>query len=450
LIGHLRDLILSGGISPGARLPAQRLLARDLRISRNTVVHAYEALRSEGLVDGQPGAGTFVVYQPLQRPALRQRSEKKADAPEDIPFQQGVPDVSLFPRDVWARLQARRWRTGDASILGHGETAGWFELRAILAQRVSALRGVRCSASQVIIVSSAMAGLQLVCAALGVAGRQVLAEGPSFPGVRAVLQGAGAKIVSAPVDENGLDVSAALIAAPDALLAYTTPATQFPTGVTLSLPRRQALTAWARASGSWIIEDDYESDFVFEGDAPPALAAEAASDRVIYLATLNNVLFPSLGIAYLVAPDVLLDRLLEARRHWGGVPHIPTQMTLHDFMDGGHLASHIRQCRDIYRERRDSLRILLRERLGDLLELRAQPAGLHVSAWLKGGLDGRDAREIARRAQLVLHAMLSSGLPERNAHQNGIYLGYAGYSKEVLARSVDLLDRALRARSLRP
>ncbi|MGE0595862.1 MAG: PLP-dependent aminotransferase family protein [Hyphomonadaceae bacterium] len=436
LKGHLRQLILTGGIGAGARMPAQRILARDTGLSRNTVTIVYETLISEGLLETRHGSGTFVVKQPFRVAAQRRVTPPKDPVPE-LPLHQGVPDLSLFPREIWRRLQDRRWRELSVTSLGYGDAAGWSGLRHIMAQRLAATRGLSCTAEQVFIVPSAMHGIRLVCRALGARGKSAWVEDPTYPRVREILQENGVTPARVPVDSSGVVVSEGVRTARDAVFAYVTPAAQFPTGAPMAWPRRQALLNWAQAAGGWIVEDDYDADFVFEGVAPPALASEATGGRVIYVASHNNVFFPALQLACVVAPDGLVDAFARAANELNLALNGPMQMVAHDFMEGGHLAAHLRRCREAYAERRALLRSLLAERIN--LELAPQPVGLHVAGWFREPVDEQAVHRAISAEGVIVHPIVD----ERPGARPGLYAGFSGYSCKTITSAVDRMARAV-------
>jgi GntR family transcriptional regulator/MocR family aminotransferase len=218
-----------------------------------------------------------------------------------------------------------------------------------------------------------------------------------------------------------------------------TPSSHFPTGVALSRERRAALLQWAKTSNAWILEDDYEADFVFEGEAPPSLAAEYGTDRVLYLSALNHVLFPAAQLAYLVVPEALVDRFNAVRVAIDGAVNLPLQMVTHDFIEGGYLAAHIRRCIRVYGERRNALRRAIEARLGNVFRLARQPIGLHVMAWLRE-LDDARLEQAAARGGVVIHSLRDGG-EHAPATPPGVYMGFAAYAPQVIEQAIKKLER---------
>lgn len=436
LLAHLRRLIQTGAIDAGARLPAQRALAKELKLSRNTVIHAYEALTSEGLLTGRKGAGTYVT-----EGAVAAKSVRRISAPVEsalpLPLAQGIGDLSLFPIKDWQRLQNRRWRSLKTTALGYGDPAGWSGLRLILAQRVAAIRGIDCSPDQIHIVPSTVAGVRLTAAALSLSGQTVLVEAAGYRAAWLALEASGARLSSLIVDDLGADIDRGLENEPHALVVYLTPTAQFPTGAVLSRARRKRALDWASENNRWILEEDYESDFVFEGAPAPPLASQGRG-RVIHLATLNNVMFPSLRLAYLILPDALVDCFAAARRTLDAASDIPRQMVMQHFMEAGFLANHIRRCKEVYAERRSALRSAFEKHLAPQIALASQPMGLHVTAWLKHGENDLALENTARRNGVTIHALSSSARPDANLPP-GFYAGFAAYPPALIERAVHAL-----------
>lgn len=434
---HIRKLIADGAISPGVRLPAQRLLAQDFRVSRNTITAALQQLSKEGVLIARVGAGTYVARDAAPSAKVRRGAIAPAEA-HPLPFEPGVPDVDLFPRETWRRVQTQVWKSLPASALADVHPAGWPGLRAIIAQRMSATRGVACSAEQVFIVSSTQAATEFAARCLTLPGETALMEDPGYFRARQALRDAGLHVEPAPVDVDGIDVSKARCVQP-ARIAYVTPGVQVPTGARLSASRRRALIEWASAQDAWIIEDDYEAEFAFEGRAARPLAADPGADRVALVGTLNNLLFPALGVAFVIAPERAQERFERAAAGALRATNTPTQVTLQAFMDQGHLAAHVRMCRGVYEERRSVLQEALKRRLGGQIEVDTPAQGLRIHAWL-GKLDDRAVKRAAADRAVAVTAMTDHAkLPAKS----GLLLGFAPYKPPVLRAAVDQLAQAI-------
>ena len=370
----VRGAIVSGRLPPGARLPASRDLARQLGLSRGTVVSAYDELVAEGFVRGSRGAGTFVAdslpdswFAPGPqavadaRPRevrLSSRGERLTRSPflalplgPARPFRPHTPAVEPFPRARWMQLVARHARRSHTDQLRDVDARGYRPLREALTAYLRASRGLRCNVDQVVIVSGVLQALDLVSRLVMDPGESAWLEDPGYFGARCILEASGAAVVPVRVDDSGMDVALGIARAPRARLAYVTPARQVPLGSTLSLQRRIQLLDWADKASAWIFEDDYDSEYRFGGRPLEALQGMDTAGRVLYIGTFSKVLFPSLRLGYLVAPAELLGGLI-ATRHVIDV-HSPLleQMALTDFIAQGHLARYVRKMRLLYMER---------------------------------------------------------------------------------------------------
>jgi GntR family transcriptional regulator/MocR family aminotransferase len=274
----------------------------------------------------------------------------------------------------------RRLRQATLSRLDYGPLAGLPELRDAIAAYVSASRGARCGADEVVVVAGSKPGLDLVSRVLLDPGDSVWMEDPGFPGARGALLGAGARVVPVPVDAEGLEVDAGVRLARGARLAYVTPSHQFPLGVPMSMARRQALLAWARAAGAWVVEDDYDSEFRHGARPVPCLHGLDPDGRVIYVGSFSKTLFPAVRLGFLIVPADRHPDLLKARRALDHHPPALEQGVLADFLAEGHFERYLRRMRKVYRERLEALKDAAARHCGGGLRLRPVRSGLHAVA----------------------------------------------------------------------
>jgi len=463
---RLRHVILSGQIAPGARLPSSRTLARDLGISRNTVLAAYEQLLYEGYTEGRAGSGTRVSdVLPESLLAIRAEGEPAHGANEvagklsslttglsGLPprtargqraFRPGLPDVGLFPFDQWSRLLGRFWRRPPEAMLHTGDLAGFDPLREAIAAYLGAVRGVNCDRRQIVITSGAQQALDLISRVLLDPEDAVWLEDPGYAGLRGAFMAAGARVVPVPVDSDGLSVAAGEARAPDAVLAAVTPSHQYPLGVTMSLTRRLELLDWAGRCGAWILEDDYDSEYRYAGRPLSALQGLDTAGRVIYVGTFSKVLFPTLRLGYMVLPPALVDPFLSVRAALDDQPSIAVQPALAAFIDQGLFAAHIRRMRNIYAERQQALLAALQSELSGLLDVAADEAGMHLVAHLRddAGLSDGEASAGAAAAGLTVPAL--SEYFSGDSDTQGLVLGYAALTEDEIGEGVKKLAEAL-------
>ena len=441
----LRREIRQGGLSGGERLPSKRALSAHLGLSLNTVDAAYQMLVAEGYVVSQPRRGMFVCPQGARD--LVPPPEGPGQPPPDAPprprwlyeFSTNSIDVSLFPDRTWARISRDVLRDAPR-LLNHGDPQGDECLRAAVAQYLHEYRGVRCRPAQVVIGAGTEYLLNLAVRLLG-DGVRVAIEDPGYIKTRHVLLGNGISAEGVAVDTQGMDPDR--LAAARCTAAYITPSHQFPTGVTMPAPRREALLRWAQETGGFLLEDDYDSEFRFDGRPLPALQGLDDNGRVIYIGTFSKSLAPSIRVAYLVLPD----RLLEGWRDRFGaysstVPRLE-QHTLSRFMAGGHFARHINRIRSAYRSRRDALVAALRQELGGLAIPQCVHTGLHMPVAIANGMDEGMLKSSAA-AQGVRVSTLGDYRLQTPPGPPTVILGYGGLTADDIERAVVLLGRAWR------
>ncbi len=469
LYDQMRDAILARRLAAGLRLPPSRALADDLSVSRNTVVNAFEQLTAEGYIAGKVGSGTFVAQTlPDEMLHLRRRLPRpvrtvphtrmlstrgrlitasadgtQTDASEARAFRPSLPALDRFPRDVWARLSARRWRQASSDLLGYGDAAGYTPLREAIANYLASARGVQCAPEQVIVVAGSQQAIDLAARILLDRDDALWIEEPGYLGARAVFVGVGARLVPVPVDAQGLDVRAGMSRAPDARMVYVSPSHQFPLGVSMSLARRLALLDWAARTGAWIIEDDYDSEYRFVGRPLAALQGLDRVGRVIYVGTFSEVLLPSLRLGYMVVPPQLVETFVSARALADRHSPLVEQAVVADFMNEGHFARHIRHMRTLYAERRTLLIEAIERELGDTLEINGDAAGMHLLAWLPHGVNDKLLSKRLRQRGIEAPALSQYALAPLRRH--GLVLGYAGFSAKQLRDGAHLLQAVLKS-----
>jgi GntR family transcriptional regulator/MocR family aminotransferase len=460
LYEELRSAVLEGRLSPGARLPSTRSLAADLEISRNTAAGAFDQLLAEGYLEGKVGSGTYVASSlpedllyitkavpaksrgAAPRAVLSRRGAMLASIPVSLSpdsgaaraFRPGMPALDAFPRELWARMAARILRQSQTGFLSYGSAAGLQPLREAIAEYLRAARGVRCSAGQVIVTSGSQQALDLAARVLLDPGDAVWMEDPGYVGARGALQAAGIRTEPISVDSEGLSVAEGESRAPEARMAYVTPSHQYPLGITMSLSRRMALLDWARRRQTWIVEDDYDSEFRYAGRPLAALQGLDTANRVIYTGTFSKVLAPGLRLGYLVAPEQVVDAFISAR----GLAdrHAPAleQALVCEFLTEGHFARHVRRMRSLYAERQDALVSAARRELAGFLEVAPAEAGMHLVGWLPEGANDRDVSERAAAAGVSTPAV--SRYAMRAQRRPGLMLGYAAVNARQIREGI--------------
>ncbi|OWV92429.1 aminotransferase [Rhizobium sp. R635] len=397
----LRDRILLGQLPAGHKLPSTRAFAASLGVARSTAVEAYDRLKSEGYLEAAAGAATRIAA--LARMQVERRVDDRSLIEEMRPdkppyhalFRPAVPDVSNFPHAVWSRCLAARSRSFRIQHLGYENATGIFELRQAILEHISTTRGVVAVPEQILIVPSTRAAIDMLARTMLRRSASTVAwmEDPGYPTARALLGDAGAEIVPVPCDEQGIDVSRAQ--GPQPVLIYVTPSHQYPTGVTLSLPRRLALLETARRYGSLIVEDDYDSDFQYGSRQIAALQGIDRADVVAYVGTVSKILAPGLRVAYAVVPRWLVAEASEALQRKGVAVSSHIQAALADFINEGRLRAYVRRMNLQYADRMARTIEMLNAHFSDHLAVSGGDGGLQLAAWFRDG--ATDDRAIVTR-----------------------------------------------------
>lgn len=472
IFDQVRDAILAGRLAPGTLLPASRTLANELAVSRNTVLAGFERLYAEGYTEGLIGSGTR-VSQVLPEELLSARKQDNAPGVKKIKtgklskltldlsgyrpshigrsdprraFRPGLPDLDSFPFATWSRLVGRFWRHPPKDLMFTGDLSGYRPLRDVVAAYLGAVRGLNCSAENIVITSGAQQALDLIARTVIDPGDQVWVENPGYSGLRNTLKAAGAELVHVPVDNEGVSVDTGIALAPNAALAAVTPSHQYPLGVTMSLSRRLELLDWAQAKGAWILEDDYDSDFRYSGKPISALQGLDDQGRVVYVGTFSKILFPTLRLGYVVLPEFLVDPFLKVRAALDDHPALALQPALAEFIAEGHFASHLRRLRRLYGERQQLMIEAMTKQGAGLFDVAPHEAGMHLVARFAAdiGITDRELADLGNQVGLVTPP-LSGYYADQSVDQKGIVLGYAGLSEREIkggvSKLVDVVER---------
>lgn len=478
LYAAIKSGILAGKIQPATQLPPTRALALLLGISRQTVLNAYSQLMAEGFLSGAIGKGTFIsdslplaacadrsASETASQPALRPLSSRglrfidirtKINTHDDRPkaFRIGMPGLDVFPFEIWARLEARRWRRPSFQ-LGYTDPAGYPPLRTLLAAYLSASRGVHCAPEQIIITSGSQQALFLVASLLLAPGDAAWVEDPGYRGTSGVLHATEARVCPVPVDREGLCVALGAQHYPDARLVYVTPSHQYPLGVTMSLQRRLELLAWAAGNKAWIVEDDYDSEYRYAGPPLASLQSLDKAGSVIYVGTLSKVLFPGLRLGYLVLPPPLVQAFTNGKavldRHTSIVP----QIVLAEFIAEGHFNRHIKRTREVYAERHAGLLAALDAQLADEFDLGPADAGMHLAVAFRRGHEDMAIAQAALEKGIEVRPLSQFYAPQaeaplRRGTPSGLLLGFASVPVAESRLGVTTLRDVLRHGRLPP
>ncbi|GAB1715792.1 MAG: GntR family transcriptional regulator [Nitrobacter sp.] len=459
----IRRLILDGALGPGKPLPASRALAKSLGVSRDTIEAGYAQLHAEGFIDRRVGSGSFVAQMAEFTPGrgLSQRNARN-QAPNlskrgnamfrsggvrellaPRPFAHGMPETRSFPLPLWERLQRQVLKETGTQALLHGDPQGAEPLRRAIADYVNLERGGRATADRVLILTSSQQALTLCANLLLDPGDRIFIEDPAYYGARKAFDAADLECVPVRVDRQGIVVERVTAESRKVKAVYLTPSHQFPTGATLALDRRLALIEWAARHQTWIIEDDYDSEFHYAGKPTACVQGLDPHDRTIYIGTFTKSLFPGLRIGYVVLPLQLVKPMSVARTLFDGHSAPMAQLTLARFMEGGHFGTHVRAMRGIYAERLDVLATLVRKRLSNFVEARVPVGGLQMPCVLTCDMSERTAIDAARRVGIELLGL--SALHVAGNGKAGFLMGFAAYTPTEIEVAIVKLANALRS-----
>lgn len=454
----LREAILTGSYAPGERLPSTRELAAQLGVSRTVALTAYELLLAEGFVTGRAGSGTFVSPDldrgSAQRPAstteikLSRFGEAVAAIPSTAPhcrttsvrydFTYGRSNLDLFPFETWRRILQRQARQASARKFFYGPTTGSVALREAICAHVRRSRAVVCDPSDIIVVNGSQQALDLIARVLVERGDPVVLEEPHYDAVREVMRAAGAELLTAATDDDGLNPATL----PErAALAVVTPSHQFPTGVILSLPRRLALLDWARRANAVIVEDDYDGEFHYDGRPLESLQGLDSDGRVIYVGTFSRTVFPALRIGYLILPKPLVPVFAAAK--WLNDTHSATleQETLAEFIAEGFYERHLRRLREWNAVRRTRLVRAVAEHLGDRVTVTGAGAGAHIALWPRAEISEEELITRAAACGVGLYGLSHCYLGE--PARTGAILGFSHLSEQDIEDGIRLLGEVV-------
>ena len=450
---QVRRAIVHRRLRPGDRLPPSRELARELAVARGTVTVAYERLAAEGFVAFRQGAGTFVgeLGAQAERDSSAHRSSgvlqprriwqsislpTAFEKPARFDFRTGLGDASLFPETEWRRAVTRALRSSTTTAGVYESSAGRRDLRAAIVRYIGISRSVEASADDVVITNGTQQALDLVARVLLAPGDAIAVEDPGYGPPRALFKALGLRVVGVPVDREGLIVDAL---PPGVRAVYVTPSHQYPLSVTLTMPRRHALLAWAEQNNAAIIEDDYDSEFRFGGRPLEPLQTLDANGRVVYVGSFSKSMLPTLRLGFLVTPPSLREALHKAKfvSDW----HSPTlmQAALARFIDDGAFARHVRRMTAVYRVRHEMLTDALSRNFADLLELVPSTTGLHLTTLARRMSATGSPQSLAARANAGVAVQRLSVLAVTANPRAGLVLGYGAIPTAHIEEGLRLL-----------
>lgn len=446
----LRQRIVSGRIAAGQRMPASRVLAQELSVSRATIVTAYEQLVAEGFAEGRRGSGVYVCTIGEVETLDQSNAPPRPAAPQNVriqpaglrPFQPGRPDMRLFPHRQWGQCFARIARSAPETLVQQADIFGDPLLRHEICKYLAEWRGVQARPDQILITAGAADAVEICLRTLAQPGQHIAMEDPGYPPLRNIVINLGLKPKWLELDEAGARCPPPSGFGDRAVMSILTPSSQFPLGGAMTPGRRLDHLAWAKSQFGWIIEDDYDSEFRYGGRPIPALSSFDQLGRTLYIGSFSKVFSDTLRLGFLVMPDHLVERVRETLKTYGSKASLAAQHPLGTFMKDGLFYRHIRRMRRIYAERRKGLLDLLSGELHDTLSWKDHQAGMQIAVNLPPEYD--DVVLSKELAQAGLSCPALSTYYRRATQENGLLLGFCSHTDQELQDAVPILKRILR------
>lgn len=469
----IRQAILDKILPIHSRLPASRELARELGIARNTVMYAYEQLIAEGYLHTRKGSGSFVadtLSETLLNPGQKKRSKKTdgdsapsssitppalskrgsklvaragAAAQQWGAFVPGVPDVSQFPYAVWNKIQSKLWRQPEIRNLTYSQGGGLPALRAAIADYLKGARSVVCEPEQIIITNGTHQSIDLCLRLLSDPGDIAWIEDPCYWGARNLLLASGLQLRPIAVDAEGMnpkDEDKKVVPR----FIFVTPSHQYPLGMVMSLSRRRSLLEYAAHHGSWIIEDDYDSEFRYKGRPLACLQGMDSAERVLYMGTFSKTMFPGLRLGYLVVPPGLTPAFITGMEELYRSGQETLQACMAEFMRLSYYHAHIRRMRLLYGTRLERLQNEIKRHFpkGEV-QATGSDAGLHLTLCLPAHCKDQEIAKAALKQGIASRA-LSSYFHSTEQAVPGLVLGYASVSEDEIITAFATLAAVIR------
>lgn len=468
----IRRAITEQVLPSGSRLPSTRSLATDLNVSRNTILAAFDQLLDEGYVAAKTGSGTYVAYNqpdefsknpsvtsPLNADGNFGLSKRGLAASSTLnnhpshhpnnhevqPFTPSEDDYSRFPFALWRRLLNRQWRTLNPTLLDSSHDGGYLPLRQAIADYLRVSRAVNLTVDQVLITSGTQQSIDLCARLLTDHNDCAWVENPCYWAARRVLEVNGLQLHPVSVDKEGMAPTTQDFRVKPRLI-YTTPSHQYPKGMVMSYGRRRLLLDYAQNHSAWIIEDDYDSEFRFEGRPISSLQGMDQDGRVLYLGTFSKVMYPGIRLGYMVIPPQLVDSFKNGLYELQRPGQVMIQAALADFIEEGHFVSHIRRMRQTYGERRRLLQAVLAPIADVGARLSPVDSGLHLVVEFDPNIDDVRVAEMAAERGLRVYPLSNYCVGENR--EKGLIIGYAYAATEHITqygnKLAEVIQTALR------
>lgn len=449
IYNQIKNMILEGSLSPGERLPASRALSKELKLSRNTVLCAYDWLIAEGYAAAGTTAGTYVSDQEFLPECRTIKSEnsdlsgESAPFSDKISFETGIPALDLTPKQKLGSIAKSIFMNADPGMFNYDLAEGRPELRREICRYLQRTRNINCTPGQIMITSGTKQAMTLIAKCLLTAGSTVAIEDPSFAHIRRIFGFHCQNFYPVPADGEGI-VPAMLPRDVRPDIIFTTPSHQIPIGGILTLARRLELLKYARERDCYIVEDDYDSEFNYDNRFISTIKElDAGNESVIYAGTFSKVLYPSLRAGYLLLPEKLMERFKEVKGLGDAHTNTINQLMLARYMEEGHLGRHIMKMKRVYKRRRDYILRTVHDIFGDRAEVFGYGAGMHIVARFRDIVFTDDLVNRIRENGVILSPDIERVSHIKGNHLGEIPLGYTNLTEEQIRKGLGILRRTL-------
>lgn len=447
LYEYIKAIILNEDVQSGERLPSIRYLAKHLNISKNTVITAYEQLLAEGYVSSRGTSGLFI--EKLHKDILKNSSKEfiKEEVIQvnnnihasSFDFRNAQIDINSFPYTIWRKVLNQCINLEMSDLLNYGEHQGEMELRTQISHYLLLSRGVKCTPQQILIGAGTQQSLTMLSLILKNIGTTIAFEEPGYNGARKVFIDNNFIVHPIELESDGINIKA--LAACAAQIVYITPSHQFPYGMVMPINKRLMLLQWAKERNGFIIEDDYDGEFRYQGNPIPSLQALDTNGNVIYLGTFSKSLIPSVRISYLVLPEKLLQIYKKNYSIYEQPVCRLNQKALQLFMEQGFWNRHIKKVRNIYKKKHDLLITSINDILGDKVEIIGKDAGLHILLRVNNGMKEVELINAAYLVQVCVSPVSPYWFNKRNADASVVFIGFAGIKLEAIPQGIAQLKK---------
>ncbi|MFA9377011.1 MAG: PLP-dependent aminotransferase family protein [Lachnotalea sp.] len=444
---EIRKMIIEGTLTSGQKLPSTRQLSKELGISRNTALEVYNQMIAEGYLEARQGSGTIVSsgLQELKIPISELCNSKKESSSNNdtniIDFCSGIPALELFPRKDWTKLYTQVCNNLPNEAYGYCDPCGVWELREAIAQYLLRSRGISCDPRRIMITSGSTQGLSLISTLLQKQNKKVLVENPSHPGLLKVIASTGCVIETIPADNQGLDTNL-LSSTRDVSFVYTTPSHQYPLGSILSIQRRLSLVNFASENNCYIIEDDYDSEFRYEGQ-PISSLYELNPKHVIYIGSFSKILSPAIRLGFILLPEKLLLDYKTLKNYTDVHTEALTQYALASFIRTGQLEKHIWKMKKHYSRNRTHMLAELSKQFPDGFEILGHATGLHMVVHFHNVTFTTQLVEELANQDVLIYPIEHYLVGTKQDHGNEILMGYSHLSFPNITKGIQILRNVI-------